>query len=217
MLGVAVSAPGTADGEAAEESIGTVKEGVQIAIEGLARMERRLKSETERQKLQVAETRFAGSPRVMSVNRPPKSVLQPESVRQACLRITGSEEQEQVAAQEVDSEERGFTKNKGIDPEDKRIDAPEESADVPERGAARSPPVNSAYLPLPWKGRLGYVSTPRSTSDAGFPLRLVCLIPRLGLPQYLPALGQDASLLLPHLSHIEHHRSSISPQRSLGA
>lgn len=29
-----------------------------------------------------------------------------------------------------------------------------------ERGAARPPAVNSSYLPLPWKGRLGYVSPP---------------------------------------------------------
>lgn len=34
------------------------------------------------------------------------------------------------------------------------------SADVHElkREGARPPPVNSDYLPLPWKGRLGYVS-----------------------------------------------------------
>lgn len=31
--------------------------------------------------------------------------------------------------------------------------------EVSERGAARPPAVNSSYLPLPWKGRLGYVST----------------------------------------------------------
>lgn len=35
---------------------------------------------------------------------------------------------------------------------------PEEVAS--ERGARRPPPVNSSILPLPWKGRLGYVSRP---------------------------------------------------------
>lgn len=30
---------------------------------------------------------------------------------------------------------------------------------APARGAERPPAVNSAYLPLPWKGRLGYVQT----------------------------------------------------------
>lgn len=43
---------------------------------------------------------------------------------------------------------------------------PEEGADDPvlevaERGAARPPAVNSSYLPLPWTGRLGYVSATR--------------------------------------------------------
>ncbi|KAL2190599.1 UV-endonuclease UvdE [Thermothelomyces heterothallicus CBS 203.75] len=43
-----------------------------------------------------------------------------------------------------------------LDPEAERIDSPGEAPDVPERGAARAPPVNSGYLPLPWRGRLGY-------------------------------------------------------------
>lgn len=33
-----------------------------------------------------------------------------------------------------------------------------EDYDAVKRDAARPPPVNSGYLPLPWKGRLGYVS-----------------------------------------------------------
>lgn len=37
-----------------------------------------------------------------------------------------------------------------------------------ERGATRPPPVNSDYLPLPWKGRLGYVSS------LSLPLREFC-------------------------------------------
>jgi len=47
---------------------------------------------------------------------------------------------------------------------DKRLDpdgdhaGPVEDVDVMKKEAARSPPVNSDYLPLPWKGRLGYVS-----------------------------------------------------------
>jgi UV DNA damage endonuclease len=47
---------------------------------------------------------------------------------------------------------------------DKRLDpdgdeeGPVEDVDVLKLEAARPPPVNSDYLPLPWKGRLGYVS-----------------------------------------------------------
>lgn len=37
-------------------------------------------------------------------------------------------------------------------------EGPVEDVDVMKREAGRPPPVNSDYLPLPWKGRLGYVS-----------------------------------------------------------
>jgi UV DNA damage endonuclease len=53
----------------------------------------------------------------------------------------------------------------GEDEWDKRLDpdgdeaGPVEDVDVVKLEAARPPPVNSDYLPLPWKGRLGYVST----------------------------------------------------------
>jgi UV DNA damage endonuclease len=47
---------------------------------------------------------------------------------------------------------------------DKRLDpdgdgfGPVEDVNMMKKEAARPPPVNSDYLPLPWKGRLGYVS-----------------------------------------------------------
>lgn len=52
-----------------------------------------------------------------------------------------------------------------LDADAEAADAPEEKADseVVERCARRAPPVNSAVLPLPWKGRLGYVSSSVST------------------------------------------------------
>ncbi len=43
---------------------------------------------------------------------------------------------------------------------------PESDEDVPiepeelQEALSRAPAVNSSYLPLPWKGRLGYVSIP---------------------------------------------------------
>lgn len=52
----------------------------------------------------------------------------------------------------------------GEDEWDKRVDpdgddpGPVEDAEALKLEAARPPPVNSDYLPLPWKGRLGYVS-----------------------------------------------------------
>lgn len=52
-----------------------------------------------------------------------------------------------------------------VDEWDMRLDpdgdetGPAEDVDVMKKEAGRPPPVNSDYLPLPWKGRLGYVST----------------------------------------------------------
>ena len=50
----------------------------------------------------------------------------------------------------------------GEDPEDRDLDdIPQENdINVVHEQGARPPPVNSDYLPLPWKGRLGYVHHP---------------------------------------------------------
>lgn len=44
-------------------------------------------------------------------------------------------------------------------PQDREIDedGEVEETEAAKREGARPPPVNSPYLPLPWKGRLGYV------------------------------------------------------------
>lgn len=48
------------------------------------------------------------------------------------------------------------------DPEDRDLFGVPEETDLNllKREGARSPPVNSDYLPLPWNGRLGYVNRP---------------------------------------------------------
>lgn len=50
----------------------------------------------------------------------------------------------------------------GGDPEDRDLFGVPEETDINlfKREGARPPPVNSDYLPLPWKGRLGYVNHP---------------------------------------------------------
>jgi UV DNA damage endonuclease len=48
--------------------------------------------------------------------------------------------------------------SKGLDP-DEDEPGPVEDADIEKIEGRRPPPVHSEYLPLPWKGRLGYVST----------------------------------------------------------
>lgn len=62
------------------------------------------------------------------------------------------------AAAKVKTEEDIDAAVMNRDPEaDDPEDGEKEDVDTEKREAARPPPVNSDYLPLPWKGRLGYV------------------------------------------------------------
>lgn len=58
------------------------------------------------------------------------------------------------------------------------------------KGANRPPAVNSDYLPLPWKGRLGFVSSLIPSGDNIAEI----LTSQLGLPEYLPAHRQTPCL-----------------------
>lgn len=84
----------------------------------------------------------------------------------------------------------------------------DEEADEEEIQAAlsRPPPVNSDYLPLPWKGRLGYVR--RDISTASF------ADIRPGLPMYVSTLFKSAGLQLSDLPHRIHPRKPTPTQRS---
>ncbi|OAX78968.1 UV damage endonuclease UvdE [Emergomyces africanus] len=76
-----------------------------------------------------------------------------------------------------------------FDPES-NVDIPADVDEVKE-ALGRPPPVNSSYLPLPWKGRLGYVS----------------------LFKHIPAHLQATRLLRAHLSHILDSRKPPSAPR----
>lgn len=78
------------------------------------------------------------------------------------------------AAARVKTEEDVDAAVMNRDPEaDDPEDAEKEDVDTEKREAARPPPVNSDYLPLPWKGRLGYVRDSHlSTLHANTLLRL---------------------------------------------
>ncbi|CCC13875.1 unnamed protein product [Sordaria macrospora k-hell] len=127
------------------------EDGVKLAIEGLARMERRLQRATKRQKKQLEED---GIPVPSAVSRP-NAPYHPRPINDAKREV----HKPMLKAHLNDDE--GETKV-GVGGPQKletvatKIVEPDESLDAPERGAARAPPVNSSYLPLPWKGRLGY-------------------------------------------------------------
>lgn len=139
--------------EAIQERKKVVKEDMQVAVEGLARMEERLKSATKKQKLQVEESRFSASRQVAASDVSADA----KSVRDASLKVREPiQRRGQQPTPDGDKFERDITEGTSLDPHRTRIDAPEEAVDIPERGAARAPPVDSDYLPLPWRGRLGY-------------------------------------------------------------
>ena len=159
MLGLRPPEGEDADSEKMQEQKDTLKEEMQLAIEGLARMERRLRSATKRQKLQLEEEVGLSEPQKAAIREAAHS----DSLGGASLRIVEPMAQSTTGGQlptpdeeDKDNFARDITGGQGPDLETSRIDAPEDAPDIPERGAARSPPVNSDYLPLPWKGRLGY-------------------------------------------------------------
>lgn len=88
------------------------------------------------------------------------------------------------------------------DPEAEGLDG-EEGGEVELKEAlARPPPVHSEYLPLPWKGRLGYVR-PCTT-----PCSLTKLTCTSGLSQHLPTKRQSSRVQLQNVPNREHHRTS---------
>lgn len=98
-------------------------------------------------------------------------------------------------------------------------DPQEDALEPVERGAKRAPAVNSDYLPLPWKGRLGYVSwlytlcahILREVKLTFFPFSSI------GMSEYVFACRKTPCLQLTDVSHCFHHRASLPAGRSFTA
>jgi UV DNA damage endonuclease len=104
-----------------------------------------------------------------------------------------------AAESKIKKEEEDDEWDKRLDP-DGDDTGPAEDVDVMKKEAGRPPPINSDYLPLPWKGRLGYVSV----------LPLVKSITddrSTGMSQYLSPLVQPPNLHLPNVSHRVYSRT----------
>jgi hypothetical protein len=83
------------------------------------------------------------------------------------------------------------------DPED--VDGLEEEDEGEVKEAlSRPPPVNSEYLPLPWKGRLGYVCTSH-----------ICYMTPtnacIGMSQHVPTERKSSRVQLENMPHRKHH------------
>lgn len=71
------------------------------------------------------------------------------------------------------------------------LEAENEDETEVKEALSRPPPVNSEYLPLPWKGRLGYVCKQHTIADP-----FTELTPRLGMPQHLSSRRQTSRVQL---------------------
>lgn len=144
------------------------KEGVDAAMDGLKRMESRFRNTAKRQKLAVTASSVMGSkvddsPEDQAFHPPDTQAGTTDETRGQEVAPSRTEKlliksqrekprQENLKAPELDNDAaQGPAEAGGGDVE------PEDVSTLKEAGA-RPPPVNSDYLPLPWKGRLGYVS-----------------------------------------------------------
>ena len=145
------SSVGTAE---LEDQKGVAEEGVSQAIEALAKMERRLRRAVKRQKIKIEESTIP-APIPAPEDPPNRRASRPRLVKSKQKSI-GEAVQEHLPTPERDVQDSEY-EDDGAAPTKK---AEEDTIEVAERGAARPPPINSQYLPLPWQGRLGYVGSP---------------------------------------------------------
>jgi hypothetical protein len=153
------------DSETVSEVKSSAREGVAVAIEGLARMERRLRRATRRDKIRIKESSFESRAEEQveeeDAFKPPAKAPIPDTKPPPGSRTLSignrllTPENEMSDAEPDDNADGDWGPETGVIGGMELEDVVE---DTPERGAARVPPVNSNYLPLPWTGRLGYVS-----------------------------------------------------------
>ncbi|KAI3316974.1 UV-endonuclease UvdE [Xylariaceae sp. AK1471] len=132
--------------------------GTKVALSGLQEMEDQLRNDVKRQKMAVkeSETQPGGIKIEHAAFLPHTTKAQPDVLpgkreKEAVKRRT--EEKTEDIEYTVPSGEEGRVSTEGADTEP-TLD--ENDINIIKQEGARPPPINSAYLPLPWKGRLGY-------------------------------------------------------------
>ncbi|KAM7188009.1 UV-endonuclease UvdE domain containing protein [Naviculisporaceae sp. PSN 640] len=151
------------------ESRDRARVGMEEAIEGLKRLEKQFEENTRRDKLRIQQDRDRlssdspvgeGRTSVKAAvsqafgtqsqkRRKSDRVAQPDGERfqQEVKRPFGKPKKQPSLATPGDSDYKEAAEV---------ISSDEAEVEVFDRGAGRPLPVNSSYLPLPWKGRLGY-------------------------------------------------------------
>ncbi|KAJ9148435.1 UV-endonuclease UvdE [Pleurostoma richardsiae] len=134
---------------------------VNEAIERLVKMERKFRRAVKRQKQQLetsvieSSKETPGGPataRVVGDKATEKTTL-PANPTDRSILPTPDGDGDDVAGQYMTATQ---IPEEDMEDVDENVLESTENLEVAERGASRPPPVNSDYLPLPWKGRLGY-------------------------------------------------------------
>lgn len=136
-----------------EKSVFDSKEGVQEVVKELSQMEKKLQNNLKRQRLAV-ETSDLGVDTQEPADRPFQPRLAKAS--KGFINEQPADMPDEVEKAPVDGHEADLAQG---DVADAKIEE-----DKLDRGAKRPPPVHSAILPLPWKGRLGYVGCQSSST-----------------------------------------------------
>lgn len=135
--------------ESAEEVKAQVvgaENGVFYAMQGLEEMELTFMRDVKRRKLQVEQSFVKEASDDAPPIFKPRSAGESRALKLDRILLTPEKDDEQDELPE-DWEP----------PPDGEEDVNEDAPELAERGAKRAPAINSDFLPLPWKGRLGYV------------------------------------------------------------
>tara|TARA_R110002003_G_scaffold191_20_gene14867 strand:- start:580 stop:1422 length:843 start_codon:yes stop_codon:yes gene_type:complete len=106
----------------------------------------------------------------------------------------------------------GPTEDVGMDGDPEAAEGLEEDEVEVKEALSRPPPVNSEYLPLPWKGRLGYVRIHLSSTHSA-----TSLTNAIGLSQHLSPHREPSRIQFPNMPHREHPRASPSIEGPVSA
>ncbi|KAI8623931.1 UV-endonuclease UvdE [Xylariaceae sp. FL1651] len=134
------------------------KNGADVAINGLQEMEHQLRNILKRQKTAVEESSTSiGVDERKAAFFPRPIKAEPDVIpaeREAEARRRDTDLKRKNAALTLNgSKENGEST---VEEEDEACLPDENYIDTIKKEGARPPPVNSDYLPLPWRGRLGY-------------------------------------------------------------
>ncbi|ORY72103.1 UV-damage endonuclease [Pseudomassariella vexata] len=134
------------------------RKGVDVALDGLKEMEDSLKDAVKRQKLAVKSSSVISSHDSTAED----AIFMPRPLKPSPDVIGAGRGKKKTASGNVDPSTQGKSPNGKPDElvHDRDGPAADETGPVDvatfKQEGARQPPVNSDYLPLPWKGRLGY-------------------------------------------------------------